>query len=134
MDPDSDRLRKVATVTSGMRALIGLAALFAPRVMVAVIGFPAAHDNPTTRLIGRLFGIREILVAGYTAAVVQEAPRQPMLYSANAALDGADALAGLLAFVAGGNRRAAFGVVTLASAFTATWIWCGRRTGELDAG
>ena len=42
------------------RILLGLAPFLAARPSARVMGFPADHDNPTTRLMARLFGVRDI--------------------------------------------------------------------------
>jgi hypothetical protein len=48
---------------SGMglgRIAIGVAPFIAAASSARMLGFPAAHDNPTSRLMGRLFGVRDI--------------------------------------------------------------------------
>lgn len=42
------------------RVLIGLAPIVAAKPSSRLLGFPEAHDNPTARLMGRLFGVRDI--------------------------------------------------------------------------
>ncbi len=42
------------------RIALGLAPLVAAGPASRLLGFPEAHDTPTTRLFGRLFGIRDI--------------------------------------------------------------------------
>ncbi len=42
------------------RVLIGLAPIVAAAPASRLLGFPDAHDNPTARLMGRLFGVRDI--------------------------------------------------------------------------
>ena len=42
------------------RVLIGLAPFVAAGMTSRLLGFPAGHDNPSTRLMGRLFGVRDI--------------------------------------------------------------------------
>jgi hypothetical protein len=42
------------------RILIGLAPFVAADVTSRALRFPSAHDNPTTRLMARFFGVRDI--------------------------------------------------------------------------
>ena len=42
------------------RVLIGLAPLLAAGPSSRLMGFPASHDNPTTRLMARMFGVRDM--------------------------------------------------------------------------
>lgn len=42
------------------RTLLGLAPIVAARATSRLLGFPEAHDNPTARLMARLFGVRDI--------------------------------------------------------------------------
>jgi hypothetical protein len=50
-------------IVSGMalgRIAIGVAPFVAAGPASRILGFPAAQDNPTSRLMGRLFGVRDI--------------------------------------------------------------------------
>ena len=42
------------------RIAIDLSPFLAARQVSQLIGFPAAHDSPTARLMARLFGVRDI--------------------------------------------------------------------------
>lgn len=42
------------------RIVLGLVPFVAPKRSAALLGFPAAHDTPTTRLMARFFGVRDI--------------------------------------------------------------------------
>ena len=42
------------------RILLGLAPFLAARPSERLMGFPVEHDNPTARLMGRLFGVRDV--------------------------------------------------------------------------
>lgn len=42
------------------RILLGLAPFVAAGLSARLLGFPESHDNPTARLMGRLFGVRDI--------------------------------------------------------------------------
>jgi hypothetical protein len=43
-----------------VRILLGLTPFFAARLSARLMGFPLGHDNPTTRLMARLFGVRDV--------------------------------------------------------------------------
>jgi hypothetical protein len=42
------------------RVLLGLIPFVAAKSSARLVGFPVDHDNPTTRLMARLFGVRDI--------------------------------------------------------------------------
>ncbi|MDB4933202.1 MAG: hypothetical protein JWP87_174, partial [Labilithrix sp.] len=42
------------------RVVLGLAPFVAAEPSSRLLGFPAQHDNPTARLMGRLFGVRDV--------------------------------------------------------------------------
>ncbi|MGE0321466.1 MAG: hypothetical protein AB7K71_18020 [Polyangiaceae bacterium] len=73
-----------------MRLLIGAAPLFAAGITSRLLGFPAAHDTPTARLMARMFGVRDMglgVLAFY--AVAQPALAAPV-FLFNAAMDAGD--------------------------------------------
>jgi len=122
--PDEARMRSVAMGLSAARAGVGVLILLAPRVGAQIMGFPTAQDSPTARLAGRLFGVREVALAGYTAAQVSRSVRQPDVYLLNAAVDVADL--GVCTLTLLGRRgvgRAAFGSALLAMPFAASFLW-----------
>ena len=43
-----------------VRIALGLAPFVAAGPLSRVLGFPAQHDSPTTRLMARLFGVRDV--------------------------------------------------------------------------
>ena len=57
-----------------MRSLIGLAPIVAATTSSRMLGFPAAHDNPTARLMGRLFGVRDIGLGAFVVVALGDAP------------------------------------------------------------
>jgi hypothetical protein len=122
--PDEARMRSVALGFCAGRAAIGSLAVLAPGLGSRILGFPAAHDNASARVAGRLFGIREVTLAGYTAVQVQRTPQQRDLYLANAAVDSADFAVLTLTFLGRrGIARAAFTSALLAAPFAAAWLW-----------
>lgn len=42
------------------RMILGLAPIIAAEPLSKLLGFPEAHNNPSTRLFARLFGVRDI--------------------------------------------------------------------------
>ena len=56
-----------ALLLAAMRVAIGLAPIVAAGPTSRLLGFPAAHDNATARLMARWFGVRD---AGLGALVV----------------------------------------------------------------
>ena len=45
---------------AGLRILIGILPIFAADSSSKLLGFPQEHNNATSRLMGRLFGVRDI--------------------------------------------------------------------------
>ena len=108
---------------AAVRAGFGVLALLAPRLGIAVFGFPASHDSGTARLLGRLFGIRELVIAGLTLLFDDDEARRPVLYRLNAALDGSDAVVAAAAVVTRrGVDRAALSIVLVGGALAALWL------------
>jgi hypothetical protein len=117
-------MRTVAMAMSGARAAVGAAAVAAPGITSKLMGFPDGHDNASSRMIGRLFAVRELALAGYTAAQVRRDAVQPDVYLLNAAVDVSDAVVcGLTLLGRRGVARAAFGSFALAIPFAATFLW-----------
>jgi hypothetical protein len=57
-----------------MRCLIGLAPIVAATTSSRLLGFPAAHDNPTARLMARLFGVRDVGLGAFVVVALGDAP------------------------------------------------------------
>jgi len=75
------------------RIALGLAPLVAAGPASRLLGFPVEHDTPTTRLFGRLFGIRDMGLGVLVLWVMSDpvALKWAMLF--NMFHDAADALA-----------------------------------------
>ena len=76
---------------ASLRAGIGFAAILAPSQAARVTGFPTEHDNPTSRTVGRLFGVRELVLAW----LVIDASRKkyeppPSVFAFQSAVDASD--------------------------------------------
>lgn len=111
------------------RIAIGAAALLAPRLTSKLMGFPTDHDNPTARLMGRLFGVRDVAL-GVLVLTMPDDPRiARSIFHLNAAVDAGDA-ASMAAAVVGrqGIDRAALSSALLAVPAAVGWIHLARET------
>jgi len=73
------------------RVLIGLAPIVAAAPSSRLLGFPAAHDNPTARLMGRLFGVRDIGLGALVAMHLDDPAALRKAFWLNLAMDLGDA-------------------------------------------
>lgn len=81
---------------SGMalgRMAIGIAPFIAARSSSRMLGFPASHDNPTARLMGRFFGVRDIGLGILVLWGLRHPETLPFLMLFNALMDGGDLFA-----------------------------------------
>jgi hypothetical protein len=123
-EADQARMRSVALAFCAARAGIGASIILAPKFSSLLLGFPQEQDNATARFAGRLFGVRELALAGYTAGQVQKSVHRPDVYLANAAVDVGDFAVSLLTLLGRrGIPRAAFGSAALALPFAAAFLW-----------
>ncbi|HEV3123118.1 MAG TPA: hypothetical protein VG266_00905 [Candidatus Dormibacteraeota bacterium] len=123
MDVASGNKASTATVLSAVRIAVGAASLLAPDLSGRIIGFPRGHLNGSSRAMGRLFGIREIVLGVLTLDAVRRNPAERRIYLANAAADGADGLVFAAALLGRqGIPRAAVGSLALALPVAATWL------------
>ena len=74
------------------RIALGLAPIVAARPASNLLGFPRDHDNPTTRLMARLFGVRDIGLGVLAIAAVQGLASLPFVFLFQAAHDLGDAM------------------------------------------
>lgn len=81
-----------AWILAAGRIATGLAPIVAAPVSIKVLGFPPDHDNPTMRLMARLFGVRDIGLGVLVIAGMHH-PRLllPPIFLFNLATDLADA-------------------------------------------
>ncbi len=75
------------------RVLIGLAPFVAARPASRLLGFPEAHDSPTTRLMARLFGIRDVGLGVLVFWAIATPAVLPFVLAFNALTDFADLVA-----------------------------------------
>src|SRR4051794_25082784 len=80
MAADQPDIRSRALAMASVRAVIGAASILAPSRASRLMGYPAEHDSSTARLVGRLFGVREVMLAW----LVFDASRRPDGLSRNA--------------------------------------------------
>lgn len=77
-------------IFAAMRVVIGLAPIVAARPSLRLLGFPSDHDNATARLMGRLFGVRDIGLGVIAAAGVKGFVPMDFALLFNAATDVGD--------------------------------------------
>ena len=123
----SDVVRR-ARAAATIRAAFGLVPLFAPGPASRLLGFPPEEDSSTARLMGRLFGVRELALAAIVWLTPGERDRLLRVLALNAAVDAGDAavFAGAVATRAGVDR-AAGGMMLPALAGCAIWLDLMRR-------
>lgn len=81
-----------AYVLAAGRVLLGLAPIVAARPTSALLGFPPEHDNPTTRLMARFFGVRDIGLGALVVAAIHGQAQMQFAFLFNAAMDVGDAV------------------------------------------
>lgn len=113
--------RDVALAAAG-RIAIGAAALLAPGPTSRLLGFPAAHDSATARLMGRLFGVRDVALGVLVWRVREDRALSRFAFQLNAWVDAGDIAAAAIPVVRRrGIDRAA--VATASFAFTGMNVW-----------
>jgi hypothetical protein len=73
------------------RVAIGAAALFAPGWTSRLLGFPVEQDSPSARLMGRLFGVRDVALGVLVWKARNDPATARFVYRLNAGVDGGDA-------------------------------------------
>src|SRR4029077_7380829 len=88
-----------------------------------LLGFPAAHDNPTTRLMARWFGVRDVGLGVLVFWALRHPETLPFVILFNAAADFGDLFAiGIPLVRRQGIDRAA--LVSSCFALPAGLAWC----------
>lgn len=75
------------------RVLLGLAPFVAAGPSARLLGFPRSEDTPTARLMGRLFGVRDVGLGVLAFASVLHPAAAPFVFLFNAAMDAGDVVA-----------------------------------------
>jgi len=75
------------------RIALGLAPFFAAGPSARLLGFPVGHDNPTARLMGRLFGVRDIGLGVLAFYAIKHPETAAFLFLFNAFMDFGDLIA-----------------------------------------
>jgi len=72
------------------RIALGLAPFVAARPASRLVGFPVSHDSATARLMGRLFGVRDIGLGVLVFYSLLHPVVAPFIFLFNATMDGGD--------------------------------------------
>jgi len=108
------------------RILIGIAPFIAAGATSRLLRFPAAHDNATSRLMARWFGVRDIGLGVLVFYALHHAEILPFVVVFNAIMDFGDLFSILIPLVRRqGIDRAAIG--SAAFALPAGIAWLGVR-------
>ncbi len=110
-------------VLASMRVAIGLAPMVAATRTSQLLGFPASHNNPTARLMGRLFGVRDIGLGVVALGAVFGHVSLPFALLFNAAMDSGDAVMISIPLIRRqGIDRAAIASLGLAAMGGSAWL------------
>lgn len=115
------------------RAAIGVAPIFAPEASARLLGYPSEHDNATSRLMGRLFGVRDIALGVLVVSFLDDRNLLRWSFLFNLGIDLADAVMIAVPLVRrqGIDRAAKLSLgfaLTGASGWTLLW-WLSRPGG-----
>ncbi|MCB9592297.1 MAG: hypothetical protein H6719_06165 [Sandaracinaceae bacterium] len=72
------------------RVTIGLAPFVAAAPVSRMLGFPAAHDTPTARLMARMFGVRDVGLGVLAFYAVLHPATAAFMFLFNAFMDAGD--------------------------------------------
>ena len=79
----SPLFRVVITAMGLGRIALGLAPFVAAGPTARLLGFPAAHDTPTARLMGRFFGVRDVGLGVLAFYAVRHPEVAPLIFLFN---------------------------------------------------
>lgn len=106
-----------------MRVAIGLAPFVAAGAVSRLLGFPPEHDNPTARLMGRMFGVRDVGLGVLAFYAVLHPAVAAFVFLFNAAMDAGDLVSiGVPVAKRQGIDRAAGRSATLAITGGLAWV------------
>ncbi len=116
-------LTVILVVMGAGRIAIGLSPFVAPRATAVALGFPAAHDNPTARLMGRLFGARDVGLGVLTFYAIAHPSLAPAIFLFNAATDFCDLTSAAVPLVRRqGIDRGALATMAFAAPAMTAWL------------
>ena len=119
----SPLLRETLYAMGAGRTALGLAPFVAPELLSRRLGFPAAHDNPSARLLARLFGVRDIGLGVLAVWATADASRLPFMALFQAAADAGDILSASIPLLRRqGIDRAATATIGFASVGFVAWL------------
>ena len=105
------------------RILLGVAPFIAAAPASRLLGFPRSHDNPTSRLMGRFFGVRDVGLGALVFWSLAHAETLPFVLLFNALTDFGDLVAILIPIVRRqGIDRAAFASAAFALPAGIGWL------------
>jgi hypothetical protein len=110
------------------RIAIGLAPFLAAGATSRLMGFPAAHDTPTARLMARLFGVRDIGLGVLAFYAVSHPEAAPFIFLFNACTDAGDLVATGIPLVRRqgidrGALRSALAALLGGIGWVIAWLW-----------
>jgi hypothetical protein len=108
------------------RIALGLAPFVAAGPASRLLGFPAKHDNPTSRLMARLFGVRDVGLGVLAFYAIKHPEVAPFVFLFNAFMDLGDLFAVTIPLVKrhGIDRGAAMsGLFALIGGFSWLVVW-----------
>lgn len=125
---------KLAPQLAGARIVIGVGALLAPRTTSRLFGFPTDHDNGTARAMGRLFGVRELVLGALVLSLHEDSRVARTVFQLNACVDAGDAASMAAALVhRDGIDRAALMTLVVALGAAAAWTNLAQTQDQLPA-
>lgn len=126
--------RALVGVMAAIRIAIGAAAVLAPGPSSRLFGFPREQDSPTSRLMGRLFGVRDVALGALVLQARGEPESAGYVFRLNAAVDAGDAAATAAALIGRqGIDRAALSSLVFAVSGAASWLRLNQRGAEQPA-
>jgi hypothetical protein len=128
-----DELRRLTARAAAGRVVIGVAPLLAPGPASRLLGFPRAHDNPSARLMGRLFAVRDIALGVLTWQLRDDPVLLRHAFRVNAAIDASDVTVAALPLLGRrGIDRSALSTAAFAFAGANVWLTLLRRSARSD--
>jgi hypothetical protein len=108
-----------------VRVGLGLVVVASPRGAARLFALPAAEVNPSSSLVSRLLGNRELVLGAALALASDE--HLPLLLKTSAAIDAGDALLSLWTLRDGIGKRAACQSATAGALYAALELTALRR-------